>query len=177
MAATSKQPRREAANIMSALEASLAGVVVMALFAYLIAPALRLPAVDLPLLAPSTLAGPGAGDLILAVLKLWPVGIAAGLLYAYGVAPFLPWAGWLKGLVFGLALFLLLSIIAMPLAGLLHPSVAGEQSPLPGLLGLGLGGWLVPLVVLGDHLVFGIVLGTIYRPGPRTVAWAEGRDE
>ena len=139
----------------------------MSLFAYLVAPALHLPVVDLTLLDGAAILAPGGADLLFAILKFWPIGVAAGFGYAYGVAPNLPGANWLKGLVYGLALFLLLSLVAMPLAGLLHPAVTGGGIPQPGWLGLGLGGWAVPTVLLGDHLVFGVVLGAVYRAGPR----------
>jgi hypothetical protein len=176
MVASQAPSRREQPSAISALEASLAGVVVMSLFAFLIAPALRLPVIDLTLFDGVPTLAPGAADFLFALFKLWPIGIVAGLLYAYGVAPYLPGPNWLKGMLYGLALFLLLSLIAMPLAGLLHPNVTGGRVPQPGWLGLGLGGWLVPIVLLADHLIFGLLLGTVYHAGPRAVDRGDGRE-
>ncbi len=167
MAMSSYRTRLQRPSAISALEAGLTGVVVMSLFVYLVAPALHLPVVDLTLLGSVGTVAPTGVDFLFAVLRLWPVGVAAGFVYAYGVAPLLSWSGWFKGLIFGLASFLLLSVVAMPLAGLFHPNVTGGLVPRPGWFGLGLGGWLVPIALLGDHLIFGTVLGAIYRPGPR----------
>ena len=54
-----------------------------------------------------------------------------------------------KGIVYGIAAWLILMFIIMPMAGV-------------GLFGLGLG-ILAPVIVLVMHLIFGAVLGFVYQ--------------
>lgn len=54
-----------------------------------------------------------------------------------------------KGIVYGIAAWLILMFILMPMAGV-------------GLFGLGLG-ILAPVIVLVMHLIFGAVLGFVYQ--------------
>lgn len=63
----------------------------------------------------------------------------------------------LKGVAFGICAWLLMMIVFMPLAG-------------AGLFAVNRGSMTVPLITLAYHLVFGIILGSVYAwnsPAPR----------
>lgn len=64
--------------------------------------------------------------------------------------------GWLKGMVFGIAAWILMMLIPMPMAG-------------AGLFGLKMG-MAAPIMTLMLHILYGIVLGIVYvafRPKPQ----------
>lgn len=55
---------------------------------------------------------------------------------------------------FGSALFLLSSLLVMPLVGVVNPQMRRGVVKKPGILGLGLNGWKTPLSNLVAHLLF-----------------------
>jgi hypothetical protein len=71
----------------------------------------------------------------------WGVGFAI-------IAPFLAGPYWARGIIFGVAAWLMMMIVVMPMAG-------------AGLFGLGLG-IMAPVVTLMLHVVFGLVLGGVF---------------
>jgi len=71
----------------------------------------------------------------------WGVGFAI-------VSPFLPGPFVVRGVIFGVGAWLMMMLVAMPMAGL-------------GLFGLALG-MMAPIVTLVLHVVFGLVLGGVY---------------
>jgi len=70
-----------------------------------------------------------------------------GVLFAL-LAPRLPGAMWLRGVLFGIGAWLLMMVMVMPMAG-------------AGFFGLGMG-IAAPILTLVMHLVFGAVLGGVY---------------
>jgi len=64
------------------------------------------------------------------------------------VSPYLPGPYRLRGTIFALGAWLMMMMVVMPMAG-------------AGWFGLGLG-IMAPVVTLALHVVFGLVLGTIY---------------
>lgn len=94
---------------------------------------------------------------LLVVALLW------GVVYTrvYGS---LPGAGWARGALFGAGVWLVASTLLLPLLGALHPLVRAGQQVDPGLLGLGLGGARALLFSLGEHLLFGAILGAVAGP-------------
>ena len=64
------------------------------------------------------------------------------------VSPYLPGPDLLRGTIFALGAWLMMMMVVMPMAG-------------AGWFGLGLG-VMAPVVTLALHVVFGLVLGTIY---------------
>ena len=64
------------------------------------------------------------------------------------VSPYLPGPYRLRGTIFALGAWLMMMMVVMPMAG-------------AGWFGLGLG-VMAPVVTLALHVVFGLVLGTIY---------------
>lgn len=70
-----------------------------------------------------------------------------GLLFAW-LAPYLPGAMWLRGVIFGVGAWLTMMIAMMPMAG-------------AGPFGLKLGA-MAPVATLMLHCVFGAVLGAVY---------------
>ena len=67
------------------------------------------------------------------------------------------------GLTLGLVLWLAAMLI-LPVLIAMEPSVRSGRSPNPGFFLLGLGmGWTPALFVLLDHLVYGMLVGAIYK--------------
>ena len=111
----------------------------------------------------------------------WPVGMllhaAVGAIWAIFYAYFFwcvfDWPPTVQGLVFALLPATLAGLVMLPEMALMHPLILAGSLPAPGTFAVGLG-WPGPATVLGGHLVYGAVLGTLYtRPvGYRT---ARGR--
>jgi hypothetical protein len=92
----------------------------------------------------------GSAPMLTLSLQL-ALGLAFSAIYAGFAEPRLPGAGWVRGLLLSLALWLLSVAVFLPVAG-------------GGLLGLALGAG--PLPALGNlivHLVYGTVLGATYE--------------
>ncbi|HZX94020.1 MAG TPA: hypothetical protein VFE90_05855 [Myxococcales bacterium] len=81
-------------------------------------------------------------------------------------------AGIISGALIGLAHAMVVLVVVMPLLPFVHPRMASlHQGPTelrqlepPGPLALHYGA-TTPLVVLVSHVVFGAVVGVLYRPG------------
>jgi uncharacterized membrane protein YagU involved in acid resistance len=70
------------------------------------------------------------------------------LIYAYALFANLPGSPYLKGLLWGLTLWMLAQIVVMPVMG-------------AGLFGLRMGGWMPAFGSLMGHMVYGALLGWI----------------
>ncbi len=91
------------------------------------------------------------------------------------VVAFHAWGGptWWKGAAIGLVHGSFVLAVALPILPAMHPRMASEvQGPTvvrqlepPGFLGLHYGTG-TPVTTLVAHVVFGLVLGTFYRPLP-----------
>ena len=91
----------------------------------------------------------GASSPVLGWIAHFIIGTMAwGILFAL-LDPNLPGGShWLKGIVFGIGVWLLMMIAVMPMAGL-------------GLFGMALG-IMAPVMTLVLHIIFGAVLGGVY---------------
>ncbi len=108
----------------------------------------------------------------------WPVGLAAhavlgtvwAIFYAYFFWSTFDWSPTLQGMLFSLIPAVLAGLIVIPQIGYMHPLVQSGKWPAPGLFGLGWG-WGAPIGEVLGHLVYGTVLGTIYRRPVGYPAW------
>jgi len=135
-----------------------------------LAPHLGLGKLDYPHLLGSCIWGwvgfgfPADGLLI---LLGWVVfflgGVIWALVYACYVYPRLPFPGWLQGLIYGVGVFLVTSLILFPLLSEVHPLVRSGQMEAPGAFGIGLAGHGIVLANLFAHSLFGLFLGVVYQ--------------
>jgi uncharacterized membrane protein YagU involved in acid resistance len=89
------------------------------------------------------------------------------------VAAFYAWGGptWWKGAAIGLVHALFVLAVGMPTMPGLHPRMASEtrgptvvrQLEPPGFFGMNYG-YRTPISIIVAHVLFGIILGTFYRP-------------
>lgn len=94
-------------------------------------------------------------------------GLAFAMLYTIVLA-LMGWASWWTGLIFGAFHGLVSLVLFVPLLAGIHPRMAstrtgpGAETLLepPGLLGLNYGS-RTPIVTLGAHLVYGLLLGVV----------------
>jgi hypothetical protein len=102
----------------------------------------------------------------------WPVGLgmhaAVGaiwaIFYAYFFWSTLDRAPAVQGLVFSLGPAFLAGLVMVPQMGLMHALMLRGEMPTPGTFGLNLG-WGGPAGILLGHLVYGLVMGSLYtRP-------------
>jgi len=92
------------------------------------------------------------------------VGIVWAIFYAYFFWSTLDWRPAAQGLVFSLLPMVLAGLIMVPQLGWMHPFVLGREQPALGLFAGGVG-WGGPVAVVLGHLVYGLVMGSIYtRP-------------
>ena len=108
---------------------------------------------------------PMSGPTALLVGTLWHFinGIVFALVYAAVLVVRQRQSTVPKGLALGLVLWLT-AMVVLPLLMVMEPSVRSGRAPHPGFFLLGLGmGWTPALFVLLDHLVYGTLVGAIYK--------------
>lgn len=127
-----------------AILAGLVGTLVMTAVGLWVAPMMGMP----PMNPADMLAHAMGGSLMLGWLGHLMVGVVLAIGYAI-VSPKLPGAPWLRGALYSLAPWLLAQIAVMPMMGI--PLFSGSMALAGGSL-------------IG-HLVYGIVLGSIYGEG------------
>ena len=137
--------------------AMLAGLIATIIMSIMqaVAPLMGFPRMDIAAMLGSMLGG--------SLLVGWIVHLMMGTIlwaavYAYIVEPRLGGAPWLRGLTYGFLLAVFVLIIGFPLVGAMFSSL----TPKPGFLGMGMGGAMGTMGVIIGHLVYGLVLGTIY---------------
>ena len=129
-----------------AVVAGLVGTAVMTAVGLWIGPMMGIPRMN----PAEMLAGEMGGNVMLGWAGHLMIGVILAMIYAV-VAPSLPGAPALRGAVFGLAPWLIVMLIMMPMSGmpLFGGAVAGAMGSLIG------------------HLVYGAVVGAIYgNPDP-----------
>lgn len=70
----------------------------------------------------------------------------------------LPGPEWARGILYGLAVWVVSAMVLLPLAGWLNGTVAFGSSGWIGLIGIGYAGYPGAALSLGAHLVYGLVL-------------------
>lgn len=127
-----------------AILAGLVGTLVMTAVGLWVAPMMGMPPMN-----PADMLAHAMGDsLVLGWLGHLMIGVVLAIGYAI-VSPKLPGAPWLRGALYSLAPWLLAQIAVMPMMGM--PLFSGSMALAGGSL-------------IG-HLVYGIVLGSIYGEG------------
>jgi hypothetical protein len=92
------------------------------------------------------------------------VGLLLSIGWAYTCALFRVPATWVSGLIWGLGLFFLTSLLLTSI-GAFHPAMRRGEAPDPGPAAANLGG-LTTMGLLVAHLAYGILLGGLYRVAP-----------
>ena len=105
-------------------------------------------------------------------LVWWPAGLVLhasvgavwAVFYAYFFWSTFDWSPPLQGLVFSFIPIVLAGLIMLPQLALMHPLVLRGEMPRPGLFSFGIGWGGAAAIVLG-HLIYGVVMGSLYtRP-------------
>jgi hypothetical protein len=102
----------------------------------------------------------------------WPIGLALhasvgavwAIFYAYFFWSTFDWPPPLQGLVFSSIPIVLAGLVMLPQMALMHPLVLRGEIPGPGLFSFGIG-WGGPAAIVLGHLIYGVVIGSLYtRP-------------
>ena len=135
-------------NIERAVLGGLAGTLAMTLLMYVGGPMMGLPKMDIAAMLGSMLGGWGMGMMmhILIGAVIFP------LIYAYFLFGKLPAAPYMKGILWGLSLWLLAQLVVMPMMG-------------AGVFGLKMSGIISAFGSLMGHVIYGALLGVIAGPG------------
>ncbi len=147
-------------NPVFAALAGLMGTSAMTVVWYL-APLVGLPIVDLPVVLGSAFTGNLNNAFALGLTLHFLIGVVLGLFYVYVVGPVLRGGAWLRGLQYSLLPLVLTSFVLLPLLPSIHPMMRAQRLILPGLLGSNWG-TQVPVLLLVGHLLYGVVLGSMY---------------
>jgi hypothetical protein len=140
-------------RITSAIIAGVWGTVAMTV-ATLLGPLMGLPPMDVP----GMLAGfmgrvlsPVFGAALVGWAAHFTIGITFALLYAFVFAERLPGPAIVRGALYGLVPWLAAQLVAMPVMGM-------------GLFALMTGSLMVAAASLLGHLIYGAVVGALYKP-------------
>ena len=132
-----------------AISGGLAGTVVFTLMMKFLAPEMIDHPMDIAAVL-GTFTGLGTSAGVVMHFLLGTVGLAIGFLI---VGPYLPGAGWLRGVTFMTGVWFLAGLIAMPILG----------------VGLFFGGAKEAIAALLGHVVIGTILGMVARLPDRSV--------
>lgn len=138
-----------ALNWKRAVAGGLVATAVMTVL-MLVAPAMRLPPMNIAAMLGSMM----GGSLALGWMAHFAIGTILAILYAALFATRLPGPGFVRGALYGLAPWLMAQLAVMPMMG------AGVFG---GSFGAGFGS-------LMGHLVYGVVLGAVYGTEPDAAA-------
>jgi uncharacterized membrane protein YagU involved in acid resistance len=139
-------------NITRALVAGIAGTAVMTLI-MMLAPKMGMPPMNVPAMLASFMGLP----IILGWIMHFMVGTVLAVQYAAFAANRFPGAPWLRGLLFGLAPWLMAQVALNPMMGAGF-FAANTAAPVGMVMGSLLG-----------HMVYGAVVGSLYAIGEKTV--------
>jgi hypothetical protein len=109
----------------------------------------------------------------------WPVGMVLhatvgaiwSIFYAYFFWSNFDWRPAMQGLVFSFGPAVLAGLIMVPQMGFMHGLMLNGTLPTPGVFAAKLG-WGGPAGILLGHLIYGMVMGTVYV---RPVGYRAGR--
>lgn len=82
------------------------------------------------------------------------------------VRPALPRPEWARGLLYGLGIWAVSLFLLIPLAGWLNGTLAAGRFQWMRLLGTGYGGYEGLAMSLAAHMVYGLLLATVYNRSP-----------
>ena len=138
-----------AVNFQKAVLGGVIGTAVMTVIGVYAAPMMGMPRMN----PAEMLAGQMGGNLMVGWGAHFMVGIILAVGYAF-VASALPGAPWLRGMIYGIAPWLLAQLAVMPMMG----------------MGLFSGSMVLAGGSLLGHLVYGAVVGAVYGPPGATPA-------
>ncbi len=132
-------------NIVKAVLGGLVGTILITLMMYFVAPVMMGQPMDVAAMLGSMLGNSWAMGMAMHFVNgtiIFP------LIYAFLLFQFLPGSPWLKGLTWGVILWLLAQIVVMPMMG-------------GGLFSSQMGGIMAAIGSLLGHIVYGAALGAI----------------
>ena len=140
-------------NLAKAMAGGLAGTVLMTMTMHFVAPLVLGHPMDIASMLGNMMGGSWALGMTAHILN----GVVVfPLAYALIVYRFLPGPPWLRGVVWGLVLWLMAETLVMPMAG-------------AGVFGSQIGGVKAVIAALMGHLVYGAPLGLIAGTAPADV--------
>ncbi len=139
-------------NIGLSVLGGLVGTYVMMLGGYY-APDFGLPKMDFAAMLGSKMTKEERLMRVWGMPQVFANGIIFALIYSGIFYPILPGAPWLRGLIYGVILWLFSMLLVLPL--LFHAGIFGMRHDR-----------LIPLGALIVHLFYGAALGLIYLPAP-----------
>jgi uncharacterized membrane protein YagU involved in acid resistance len=135
-------------NIGRAVLGGLAGTSAITFLMYIGGPMMGLPKMDIAAMLGSMLGGWGMGMM----MHLLNGAVIFPLIYAYLLFGKLPGAPYMKGILWGLSLWLLAQLVVMPMMG-------------AGVFGLKMNGIMSAFGSLMGHFIYGALLGVVAGPG------------
>lgn len=125
------------------------------------APTMGLPPMDLPTLLGTMFTTNMSLAFALGLVMHFLIGsVILALVYSLFVADVLPGPSWLRGVTYGVAVWLVAMAVVMPMIGAVHPLVASGMMPAPGFFVSSMG----PMAAIGSligHLAYGAILGAV----------------
>lgn len=135
-------------NLKLAILGGMAGTAAMTMMMYFVAPMMLGKPMDIA----AMLGGMMGGSWILGMLVHLMNGIVVfPLFYSLVVCRFLDGSPWLRGMMWGFALWLVAQVAVMPMTG-------------AGLFSAKMGGMMAVMASLMGHAVYGVLLGAIAGP-------------
>lgn len=139
-------------KLLSALIGGLVATSVVTVLAY-VGPALGLNPLDFAAMLGSLIVGRMAEPLAIGLLiHLVNGSIIFPAIYVFVVSRVLPGPPWLKGMAWGIALWAIVQVVLVPMAGM---GLFSSKAPHP---------MLAVAWSLATHVLYGVVLGAIARP-------------
>ena len=131
-------------NAGRAILGGFAGTLALTLLMYKGAPMMGLPAMDSAAMLGQMLGGwaPGMMMHFMNGILIFP------LIYTYGLFSRFPGAPVVKGILWGISLWVMAQVIVMPMMG-------------AGIFGLKMGGMMSAMASLAGHVIYGALLGSI----------------
>jgi hypothetical protein len=139
------------ASIPGALFAGVLGTAVMTALTFM-APRMGMPEMNIPKMLAGTMGLPISAGW----LAHFMIGVVLALIYAYVFYSILPGPPIVKGLIFSLFPWLMAQLLVMPMTMVLNG--------MPFSSGIFSGSALMAMGSLIGHLVYGFVVGLVYKP-------------
>lgn len=138
------------------------GTVAFTVLVYM-APMMGLPPMDLPTLLGAMFTTNMSLAFAIGLVMHFLFGSAIlAMAYSFFVANALPGPSWLKGVIYGVGVWLVAMAVLMPMVGIVHPLVASGMMKAPGFF-LGSMGPMAAVGSLIAHLAYGALLGAVTK--------------
>lgn len=143
-------------SFTKAVFAGITGTIIMTLFTYMGG------MMNIKMNVPEMLAGAFGGKIFIGWIMHFMIGTALALNYGlvfyskFNIIPF-----WLRGAVFGIIPWLMAQVVVMPMMSMMNGMTYSS--------GLFSGSMMLAAASLVGHLIYGAVVGSIYKPGAKLV--------